>query len=55
MTFNVFEMQSVEIFDHASNVLSEGGVVLQPISEVPWSKRCATIIGKYAVCWWISI
>jgi len=55
MTFNVYEMQSVEIFDHASNVLSEGGVVLQPISEVPWSKRCATIIDKYGVCWWISI
>lgn len=25
------------------------------ISELPWSKCCATIIDKYGVCWWISI
>jgi PhnB protein len=55
MTFNVFEMDSIEVFDHAFKVLSEEGMVLQPISEVPWSKRCATIIDKYGVCWWISI
>lgn len=32
-----------------------GGVVLEPIGELPWSKCCATIIDKYGVCWWISI
>lgn len=55
MTFNVFEMGSFEVVDHAFKVLSEGGVVLQPLGEVPWSKRCGTVIDKYGVCWWISI
>jgi uncharacterized glyoxalase superfamily protein PhnB len=55
MTFNVFEMGSEEAVKKAFDVLSDGGVVLQPISEVPWSKCCATVIDKYGVCWWISI
>lgn len=55
MTFNVFEMGSEEIVYHAFDVLSQGGVVLEPIHELPWSKCCATIIDKYGVCWWISI
>ncbi len=55
MTFNVFEMESEEIFDNAYNVLSDCGVVLVPINEFPWSKKCATIIDKFGVCWWISI
>ena len=35
MTFNVFEMGSKEKVDRAFNVLSEGGVVLEPIHELP--------------------
>lgn len=55
MTFNVFEMGSEEAVDRAFLVLSDGGVVLEPIHELPWSKYCATVIDKYGVCWWISI
>lgn len=55
MTFNVFEMGTIEAVDKAFLVLSDGGVVLEPIHELPWSKYCATIIDKFGVCWWISI
>ena len=55
MTFNVFEMGTEEAVYNAFEVLSEGGAVLEPIHELPWSKCNATIIDKYGVCWWISI
>lgn len=55
MTFNVFEMGSEEAVRNALEVLSEGGVVLEPIHELPWSKCCATVIDRYGVCWWIAI
>jgi len=55
MTFNVFEMGSEEVVFNAFRVLSDGGVVVEPIHEVPWSKYCATVIDKYGVCWRISI
>ncbi len=55
MTFNVFEMESEEAVYNAFSVLIDGGVVIEPIHELPWSKCCATVIDKYGVCWWISI
>ncbi len=55
MTFNVFEMGSEEAVYNAYHVLSNGGTVINPIHEVPWSKCCATIIDKFGVCWWIAI
>ena len=55
MTFNVFEMGTIEAVDNAFRVLSDGGVVVEPIHELPWSKYSATIIDKFGVCWWISI
>ena len=55
MTFNVFEMETEEAVYNAFRVLSDGGVIIEPIGELPWSKCCATIIDKYGVCWWISI
>jgi len=55
MTFNVFEMGSEESVCNAFNILSDGGVILSPIQEVPWSKCCATVIDKFGVCWWIAI
>lgn len=55
MTFNVFEMGTKEKVDHAFQVLKEGGVVLQPLGELPWNKYNATVIDKYGVCWWIAI
>jgi PhnB protein len=55
MTFNVFEMESEELVSHAFHILSDGGVVIEPIHEVPWSKCCTTVIDKYGVCWWLSI
>ena len=55
MTFNVFEMRSEEAVYNAFNILSNGGVIINPIQEVPWSKCCATVIDKFGVCWWIAI
>jgi PhnB protein len=55
MTFNAFEMGSEEAVRNAFNVLSNGGVVIDPIHELPWSRCCATVIDRFGVCWWISI
>lgn len=55
MTFNVFEMGSEEAVKQAFEVLSDSGVVIEPIGELPWSRCCATVIDKYGVCWWIAI
>ncbi len=55
MTFNAFELGSEAAVKNALNVLSGGGVVLEGIHELPWSKCCATVIDKYGVCWWVSI
>ena len=55
MTFNVFEMGSEEAVRHAFDVLSDGGVVLQPVGALPWNSCNATVIDKYGVCWWIAI
>lgn len=55
MTFNAFELGSVAAVQNALSVLSEGGVVIEQIHELLWSKCCATVIDKYGVCWWISI
>lgn len=55
MTFNVFEMGSEESVYNAINILSIGGVIINPIHELPWSKCCATVIDRFGVCWWIAI
>ena len=55
MTFNAYELGSVEAVKNAYDILCEGGLVLEEIHEVPWSKCCATVIDKYGVCWWIAI
>lgn len=55
MTFNAFEMGSEEAVHHAFDVLCDGGMVLEPIHELPWSKCCATVIDRFGVCWWVSI
>lgn len=55
MTFNAFELGSTDAVKNAFNVLREGGVVIEAIHEVPWSKCCATVIDRYGVCWWIAI
>lgn len=55
MTFNAFEMGSEESVCNAFNILSNGGVIINPIQKVPWSKCCATVIDKFGVCWWIAI
>lgn len=55
MTFNVFEMGTEESVRRALDVLRDGGLVLEEIHELPWSRCCATVIDRYGVCWWISI
>ncbi len=55
MTFNVFDMGSEEAVYNAFNVLSDGGVIINAVNEVPWSRCCATVIDKFGVCWWVAI
>ena len=55
MTFNAFELGSEDAVRNAFDVLSDGGVVIEGIHDLPWNKYCATVIDKYGVCWWIGI
>lgn len=55
MTFNAFELGSVEAVERAFRELKTGGVVVEEIHKLPWSECCATVIDKFGVCWWISI
>ncbi|MDE7279901.1 MAG: hypothetical protein K2N26_09285 [Oscillospiraceae bacterium] len=55
MTFNAFELGSTDAVKNAFDVLSDGGVVIEEIHELPWNKYCATVIDKYGVCWWVGI
>ena len=50
MTFNVFEMGTEESVYHAFQVLRDGGVIMEPIHALPWSKCCATVMDKFGVC-----
>jgi len=36
-------------------LLSEGGIVKDPIGPVPWSACCASVIDKFGITWWISV
>jgi len=36
-------------------LLSEGGIVKEPLGPVPWSPFCATVIDKFGITWWISV
>ena len=55
MTFNAFELGSEDAVKNALAVLSDGGVVLEPIYSLPWNSCCATVIDRYGVCWWLGI
>ena len=55
MTFNAFELGSEEAVRNALDVLRDGGIVIEEIHELPWSKCCATVIDRYGVCWWLGI
>lgn len=55
MTFNAFELGSTDAVKNAFDVLSEGGVVIEDIHELPWNRYCATVIDKYGVCWWVGV
>ena len=46
---NVFETGSEEAVYNAFRILSGGGVIIEPIHELPWSKCCAAIIDKYGL------
>ena len=49
------EFKNEAAVHNAFDVLSDGGVGLEPIGQLPWSSCCATVIDKFGVCWWISI
>lgn len=49
MTFNVFEMGIEESVQRAFDVLRDGGIVIEAIYGLPWSKCCSIVINKYSV------
>lgn len=55
MTYNVFEIGREEVVYNVFQVFSDGGLSIEPVHKLPWSKRCATVIDKFGVCWLISI
>ena len=55
MTFTALERGSQAGAAHAPQLLSLGGVVLEPLHAVPWSRCCATVTARYGVCWWLAI
>lgn len=48
-------LEAAQVYCKAFDVLSEGGVVVDPMGSLPWSECCATVIDRYGVCWWIGI
>lgn len=49
------ELGTIDAVMNALNLLSDGGVVIKAIRELPWNKCCSTVIDRYGVCWWIGI
>ena len=47
-------METEKTVYNAFRVLSDDGVIIEPIGEFPWNKYYATVIDKIGVCWWIS-
>lgn len=54
INFGVYFENEAEVLD-AFTLLSEGGVVVEPLGSLPWSTYCATVIDKYGILWWISV
>lgn len=44
-----------EELNHAFSILSNGGHVLRPLGELPWSPYSADLVDKYGVCWYIYV
>lgn len=44
-----------EELNHAFSTLSNGGHVLRPLGELPWSPYSADLVDKYGVCWYIYV
>ncbi len=54
ISFGVYFDNEAEVRE-AFILLSEGGIVKEPIGSVPWSSCCASVIDKFGITWWISI
>jgi uncharacterized glyoxalase superfamily protein PhnB len=48
-------LDSNEELIHAFNILADGGHVLRPLGELPWSPCSADLVDKYGVCWYIYV
>lgn len=54
ISFGAYFENEAEL-QEAFNLLSDGGIVKEPLGTVPWSQCCATVIDKFGITWWISI
>jgi uncharacterized glyoxalase superfamily protein PhnB len=48
-------LDNEEELRHAFFVLANGGHVLRPLGELPWSPCSADLVDKYGVCWYIYV
>jgi PhnB protein len=39
----------------AFDVLAEGGAVLLPVSQLPWSECAANVVDRFGVFWYLSV
>ena len=48
-------LEDEEAVKKAYEILVEGGNILLPLGELPWSKCCANVIDRFGIFWYIYI
>ncbi len=54
MNFGV-TLADADAVQQAFDALSDGGVVLLPVSKLPWSDCCANVVDRFGVFWYLSV
>ncbi|NSW53954.1 MAG: VOC family protein [Anaerolineae bacterium] len=54
MNFGI-TLPDAEAVHQAFAVLSQGGVVLMPVTRLPWSDCCANVVDRFGVFWYVSV
>ena len=54
MNFTV-NLKSEHAVENAYEVLKENANILYPLGSLPWSARCANLVDRFGVFWYISV
>jgi uncharacterized glyoxalase superfamily protein PhnB len=49
------DLANNEELTRAFHLLSEGGHVLRPLGELPWSPLSADLVDRFGVCWYLFV